>query len=84
MDYTVIREFEGKRVKVFTISTSFEGSLKLDIQKQVLVLTPTTDYDKKHWASIVIDQKQVVAIRELKERPPTNDGEDDCCDESKG
>lgn len=90
MRYTIIQEFEGKRVEVYTTKNSFTGTLKYDLHGQVLIITPTDSYDQRRRVQTVINQDQVVAISELKELTKSNkvwdaDDSDDCeKDESAG
>lgn len=67
MRYTIIQEFEGKRVEVYTTKNSFTGTLKYDLHGQVLIITPTDTYDQRRRVQTVINQDQVVAISELKD-----------------
>lgn len=86
MHYTLIQEFEGKTVEVTTVKREFTGTLKYDLHKGVLVVTPTDKWVASRFGPAFVDVSTVVAIREVFPRPDKKGAcEDNCdCDESKG
>jgi len=88
MHYTILKEYEGKTVDVYTVRNTHTGILKLDVPRHLVVLAPVNEWTGKRYGSFVIDADHITAIREVKPRPVSekDEGEDDCndCDESKG
>jgi hypothetical protein len=81
-DHDIIKEFEGKNVEVITVDRTFSGTLKFDVGRKLLSVSPAT---KSRYGTAIIDQDYVVAIREILPQPVVQstseakyDGEDDC------
>lgn len=80
-DHNIIKEFEDKNVEVFTtFRANFSGTLRFDVSRGLLTLTPIDKYVKERYGQVIIDQDFVVAIREVLPQPnqPINCCEDDC------
>jgi hypothetical protein len=90
MHYTVIQEFEGKEVEVYTTAgRDFSGTIKYDLHKSVVIVHPVRENVIKRFGPAVIDVRAVVSIREIKPREAklhigNDDCDDDCDHESEG
>lgn len=68
MDYTVIQEFAGKIVEIFTAKNSFSGRLTYNVPKAIAVVDPVSDYTQRRFGPVTIDHDAIIAIREIKPR----------------
>jgi hypothetical protein len=77
---SIIQDMNGKEVEVYTVKSSFVGTLRFDNSRSTLIVTPKPR-SYSYYGAAMIAQSAVIAIREVFPVPDNEDEEDsDSCD----